>query len=89
MPSPREQFSAERNATSLGLRCRWGMRNALFQVARETGRDEVLGVAMWLRPRPRGRPQTWAEWLDDWWLWLGQVRMNLWYGRGGLIVKVS
>ena len=83
------QFSAERNAVSLGLRCRWGMRNGIFQVAKEEGSDEVLGVAMWLRPRPAGQAETWTEWLDGWRLWFGQVRMNLWYGRGGLIVKVS
>lgn len=73
---------------SLGIRCRWGIRNGIFQVAKEEGSDEVLGVAMWLKPRPAGQPATWHDWFEDWRLWLNQVGMNLRYGRGGLIVKV-
>lgn len=63
------------------------MRNALFHVAKEEGSEEVLGVAMWAPPRPAAK-ETWAEYADSWWLWLNQVGMNLWYGRGGLNVKV-
>lgn len=73
---------------SLGIRCRWGMRNGIFQVAKEEGSDEVLGVAMWLRPEKKtDQPATWHDWFEGWRLWLNQVGMNLWYGRGGLIVK--
>lgn len=66
------------------------MRNGIFQVAKEEGSDEVLGVAMWLRPEKKtDQPATWHDWFEGWRLWLNQVGMNLWYGRGGLIVKVS
>ena len=46
-------------------------------------------MAMWLRPQPAGQPQTWNDWLEGWRMWLSQVAMNLWYGRGGLNVKVG
>ncbi|KAI0448050.1 acyl-CoA N-acyltransferase [Xylaria telfairii] len=80
-------FDPRRNAVSLGIRCRWGMRNGIFHVAKEEGNDEVLGVACWLRPQPADQPRTWNDWLEDWRLWFNQVGMNLWYGRGGLNVK--
>ncbi|KAI9155636.1 Swainsonine transporter swnT [Paramyrothecium foliicola] len=82
-------FNPKRNASSLGIRMRWGMRNGIFHVAKEEGSDEVLGVAMWLRPRPTLQPPTWNDWLEGWRLYLNQVGMNFWYGRGGLIVKVK
>jgi hypothetical protein len=82
------QFDPQRNAVSLGIRCRWGMRNGIFHVAKEEGSNEVLGVACWLRPQPTGQPQTWYDWFENWRLWFNQVGMNLWYGRGGLNVKV-
>lgn len=44
---------------------------------------------MWLPPKSSGTPETWAEWLDSWAMWVQQVGMNIWYGRGGLNVKVS
>lgn len=74
---------------SLATRCRWGIRNGLFYVAKEDGSDKVLGVAMWLRPQPQGQPQSWHDWFDDWRLWFDQVKTNLWFGRGGLNVKVG
>ncbi|PQE15601.1 hypothetical protein CJF30_00005996 [Rutstroemia sp. NJR-2017a BBW] len=77
-----------RNSVSLGIRCRWGIRNALFYVAKDSKNDRVLGVAMWLPPRPIGSKETWAEWFDSWTMWCQQVGMNLWYGRGGLNVKI-
>ncbi|KAK5681920.1 hypothetical protein LTS10_006454 [Elasticomyces elasticus] len=80
-------FSYERNAVSLGIRCRWGMQHALFHVAKDTTDNKVIGVACWLPPRSPSAPATWHEWAGDWWLWSQQVRMNLWYGRGGLNVK--
>ncbi|KAF5550341.1 acetyltransferase GNAT family [Fusarium napiforme] len=43
---------------------------------------------MWLRPQPADQPPTWNDWFESWKLYFGQVRMNLWYGRGGLNVKV-
>ncbi|KAI0400835.1 acyl-CoA N-acyltransferase [Xylaria palmicola] len=42
----RSRFDPGRNAVSLGIRCRWGMRNGIFHVAREEGSDEVLGAGM-------------------------------------------
>lgn len=82
------QFNAQRNSVSLGIRMRWGMRNGIFHVAKEEGSDKVLGVAMWLRPQPATQAPTWNDWLEGWRLYFGQVAMNLYYGRGGLNVKV-
>jgi hypothetical protein len=68
------------------------MDNALFYVAKDSSSDEkdkVLGVAMWMPPRPAELKETWGEWWQAWQLWMNQVRMNLWYGRGGLNVRVS
>jgi hypothetical protein len=39
-------------------------------------------------PRPVEMKETWGEWWEGWKLWSQQVEMNLWYGRGGLNVKV-
>ncbi|KAI1167972.1 acyl-CoA N-acyltransferase [Nemania serpens] len=83
----KSEFDLKRNAVSLGIRCRWGMRNGIFHVAKEEGRDEVLGVACWLRPHPADQPPTWHDWFEGWRLWFNQVGMNRWYGRGGLNVK--
>lgn len=75
-------FSATRNHASLRVRCLWGMRHALFYVARdastalkpgdETGK--VLGVSMWLPPtlaRPT-KTLAWSAYLRsfaDWKSW--------------------
>jgi GNAT superfamily N-acetyltransferase len=42
---------------------------------------------MWMPPHPPAEPETWSLYLSYWWLWANQVRMNLWYGRGGLSTK--
>jgi hypothetical protein len=84
-------LNLNRNSVSLGIRCRWGIRNAIFLVAKDSSaedKDKVLGVAMWMRPRPAKLKETWGEWAEGWSLWIQQVGMNLWYGRGGLNVKV-
>lgn len=65
------------------------MRNGLFYVAKEEGNDRVLGIAMWLRPQPLGRPPSWYDWFEDWRMWFNQGIMNVRYGRGGLNVKVG
>ncbi|KAI1816810.1 acyl-CoA N-acyltransferase [Poronia punctata] len=83
----KSKFDRKRNAVSLGIRCRWGMRNGLFHVAKEEGSDDVLGVACWLRPELAGQPQTWYDWFEGWRLWFNQLGMNLQFGRGGLNVK--
>ncbi|TVY58069.1 hypothetical protein LCER1_G002128 [Lachnellula cervina] len=84
----RAKLDLNRNRVSLGIRCRWGIRNALFYVAKDTeGNDEVLGIAMWMPPRPSALKETWGEWFEGWKMWAQQVRMNIWYGRGGLNVK--
>ncbi|KAK5113721.1 hypothetical protein LTR85_010738 [Meristemomyces frigidus] len=83
-------FSYERNAVSLGLRCTWGMHHALFHVAKDPEAEEpdkVLGVACWLPPSSPSAPQSWHDWTGDWWLYFSQIGMNLHYGRGGLKVK--
>ncbi len=51
-------------------------------------KDRVVGIAMWMPPRPVELKETWGEWWDGWKMWASQVGMNLWYGRGGLNVKV-
>ncbi|KAI9753180.1 MAG: hypothetical protein M4579_005295 [Chaenotheca gracillima] len=81
------KFSPERNRISLDLRCRWGMRNALFHVAKDADTQQVLGVAMWLRPQAHNEPPSWQEWSEGWLLWLQQIGMNLRYGHGGLNVR--
>lgn len=88
--SDRANFSLQRNSVSLGIRCRWGIAHALFHVAKDPASsepDKVLGVACWLPPKSPSTPQTWSEWMGDWWLWFEQVKMNMRYGRGGLSVK--
>lgn len=91
-PLTTKQFDLNRNRVSLRIRCLWGLRNALFHVAKEEGTDKVLGIAMWMPPRAADKPLTWGEWFwngfEDWRLWGNQVAMNLQYGRGGLNVKV-
>ncbi|ETN45078.1 uncharacterized protein HMPREF1541_09954 [Cyphellophora europaea CBS 101466] len=86
-------FNKERNYWSLRAKVEWGMRNALFYVAKDTtgssgaaaDPDQVVGVSMWMKPRSSEQPQTWAEWADDYLLWLKQGVNLLWYrGRGGL-----
>ncbi|KAK3679961.1 hypothetical protein LTR78_000338 [Recurvomyces mirabilis] len=85
----KDNFSFERNAVSLAIRCRWGMSHALFHVAKDNDdpTGEVLGVACWLPPRSSQTALIWHDWAGDWWLWFSQVRMNMWYGRGGLNVQ--
>ncbi|KAF2681536.1 acetyltransferas-like protein [Lentithecium fluviatile CBS 122367] len=84
----RLKISLVRNRISLKLRCRWGIQHGLFHVARDTSNpNKILGCAMWMPPTPPSEPQTWSFYLSFWWLWLGQIRMNLWYGRGGLSTK--
>lgn len=78
----RANFSPKRNRVSLGIRCRWGMQHALFQVAKEN--NKVLGVACWLPPSDPSAPETWTSYLGSWSLYLQQILMNLTYGRGGL-----
>lgn len=81
----------DRNRASLTARCEWGIRNALFYVAKNKTSvtpDEVLGVAMWMPPQPLSEPESWASSLDLWLLWLKQGFTNLRYGgRGGLRIK--
>ena len=93
------KFNAVRNLASLTYKCEWGMRNALFFVAKDKdtsssddasessgpAADQVVGVGMWMKPRPVDSPQTWAEWADDYILWMKQGFNLLRYrGRGGL-----
>jgi len=82
------QISLVRNRVSLTLRCHWGIQHGLFYVARDTSKpNKILGCAMWMPPTPPTEPQPWSLYLSFWWLWFGQIRMNLWHGRGGLSTK--
>ncbi|KAB8360948.1 hypothetical protein FH972_024680 [Carpinus fangiana] len=90
-------FNPSRNRASLRTRCRWGMRYAIFHVAKDTSTstpDRVLGVACWLAPNlaTLAAPTTWSDWftlqISSWSLWSYQVLTNTWYlGRGGLNVR--
>jgi GNAT superfamily N-acetyltransferase len=42
---------------------------------------------MWLPPHPLAEPESWSHYLSSWVLYFSQIRMNLFYGRGGLNVK--
>jgi len=69
------KFDKKRNFASLKAKCEWGMRNALFYVAKDTednDPDNVLGVSMWMKPRNVQEKQTWSEWIDDYILWFKQ-----------------
>jgi GNAT superfamily N-acetyltransferase len=79
------QIDLKRNRVSLSLRCHWGIRHGLFYVARDTANPaKILGCAMWMPPHPPSEPDSWSLYLSYWSLWFSQIRMNLWYGRGGL-----
>ncbi|KAH8599599.1 hypothetical protein B0O99DRAFT_682164 [Bisporella sp. PMI_857] len=68
------KLSLDRNRVSLGIRCR-GMRNALFYVAKDESAadpDKVLGVAMWMPPKPARSKDTWGEWFESWRLWFSK-----------------
>jgi GNAT superfamily N-acetyltransferase len=85
------QFNHQRNLGSLTLRCEWGIRNALFYVAKDPASptpDKVLGVAMWSPPVAASSTPSWSSTLDSWTLWFRQGLLNIrWLGRGGLRVN--
>lgn len=82
------KFNQQRNFYSLKAKMEWGIKNALFYVAKDTESskpDEVIGVSMWMSPRKVSSPQSWTEWFDDYILWFKQGLNLVWYqGRGGL-----
>lgn len=89
------QFNAQRNYDSLAARCRWGIKNAVFQVARETAPTDnqssqssaspILGVSCWLVPHPPSQPESWYSWFQRWQLSFNQLLTNIRYlGHGGL-----
>ena len=78
----KKNFSLARNTHSLSIRCRWGMKHALFHVAKDptsSKPDEVLGVACWLPPSKSDQPQSWTSYFGDWWLWWEQVKVQFTY----------
>ena len=85
----RENFSTARNRISLSLRCRWGIRHALFQVAYDEG--YLVGVAMWLPPHLSTPSPSWSSWISgqqaSWDLWIRQGRANLFHGRSTLNLR--
>ncbi|KAI9838233.1 MAG: hypothetical protein M1837_002507 [Sclerophora amabilis] len=87
----RAKFDLHRNRLSLGIRCRWGMRNGLIiHVAKDAQTGQILGVAMWLPPRPTtiaAATTSWTELAQSWLLWFQQLGLNLYHGRGGLNVR--
>ena len=84
----RSKISLTRNRASLWQRCRWGIAHGMVLVARDTSAPStVVGCAMWLPPRRTSEPESWSLYLSYWYLWLNQIRINLWFGRGGLNTK--
>ncbi|GFN18955.1 hypothetical protein AtubIFM54640_008337 [Aspergillus tubingensis] len=87
-----ENFNKQRNHDSLAVRCRWGINNAIFQVATDTdtsksspGEKKIVGVSCWLPPTPPDTPETWYSWTQNWLLSFRQTLNNVWhFGRGGL-----
>ena len=85
------KFIVERNLASLKAKCEWGIRRALFYVAKDTDvNDKVVGISMWLPPSCTavGVRLSWSEWMDDQVLWVKQGINRVWYwGHGGLNLK--
>ncbi|KAJ5359030.1 uncharacterized protein N7496_011443 [Penicillium cataractarum] len=83
-------FNAQRNYDSLAARCRWGINNAIFQVAKETTSPNnsptpILGVSCWLAPHPSNQPESWYSWTQSWLLSFRQLITNIRHrGHGGL-----
>ncbi|OQE17114.1 hypothetical protein PENFLA_c025G07793 [Penicillium flavigenum] len=91
------KFNKQRNYDSLAARCHWGIKNALFHVAKETQDPDpkshsasitttpILGVSCWLPPHPSNQPESWYSWFQSWALSFKQMLNNLrYFGRGGL-----
>lgn len=84
------KFNKERNLASLKAKCEWGMRHALFYVAKDTedAEGKVIGISMWMKPRNVAEKETWAEWWDGYLLWFKQGwNLVRYQGRGGLNTK--
>ncbi|KAJ5097286.1 hypothetical protein N7456_008007 [Penicillium angulare] len=90
-------FNKQRNYDSLAARCRWGIKNAIFQVAKEkpstststststSSPSPILGVSCWLPPKTATDPETWSSWFSNWILSFNQLLNNVrYFGRGGL-----
>ncbi|KAJ5166905.1 Acyl-CoA N-acyltransferase [Penicillium canariense] len=80
-------FNTQRNYGSLAARCRWGINNAIFQVAKDTSAASpaILGVSCWLAPHPPTQPASWYSWYQSWVLSFQQLFNNIRYrGHGGL-----
>lgn len=90
-PNHPGQYNADRNISSLTLRCQWGIHNALFYVAKDTESrqaNSVLGVSMWLPPKSLSEPESWSSFLSSYLLWFKQGVLNTRnLGRGGLIYR--
>ncbi|KAL2865407.1 GNAT family N-acetyltransferase [Aspergillus lucknowensis] len=87
-----KNFNKARNYGSLQARCLWGIKNAIFHVAKEPNAagdtGSILGVSCWLPPRPPTQPESWDSWFQSWVLWFRQGLNNLRHGgRGGLNVR--
>ncbi|KAJ5507948.1 N-acetyltransferase [Penicillium freii] len=91
------KFNKQRNYDSLAARCHWGIKNALFHVAKETQDPDskshstpltpapILGVSCWLAPHPPTQPESWYSWFQSWTLSFNQMLNNIrYFGRGGL-----
>lgn len=77
----RDSFSVPRNRSSLRTRCLWGMKYALFHVAKDSSAqdpDKVLAVGCWLPPSlaaPAPSPPTWTQYA---WSWLSTSSWGDW-----------
>ncbi|KAL4742836.1 acetyltransferase, GNAT family [Aspergillus similis] len=92
----KEKFNKIRNYGSLEARCLWGINNAIFHVAVDTGAEldsaaedkRIVGVSCWLAPHSPSKPESWYSWSQSWLLWFRQGLNNLRHGgRGGLNIR--
>lgn len=92
----KQNFNKVRNYGSLEARCLWGINNAIFHVAVDTGAEldsaagdkRIVGVSCWLAPHPLSKPESWYSWSQSWLLWFRQGLNNLRHGgRGGLNIR--
>ncbi|BDD64074.1 hypothetical protein MPDQ_000501 [Monascus purpureus] len=50
--------------------------------------NRIVGVAVWLPPKPAEEPESWTVWTQEWILSLRQVLNNIRFlGRGGLNLR--
>ncbi|KAF3483184.1 acetyltransferase [Arthroderma uncinatum] len=63
-------------------------RTGLLRNASSSSPARVVGIAMWLLPHPRSKPDSWFTYFQEWLLSFRQLLTNIRYmGHGGLLVN--